>query len=95
MRQAAISRQILEQKHADDASIDRLVKIYETMPPRDAATIFNIMEPSILTAVLSVMNPRKAAAIMAGMLTEKANKATQLMAPQERTSDQKKIHEFF
>jgi flagellar motility protein MotE (MotC chaperone) len=95
VRQAAISRQILEQKHADDASIDRLVKIYETMPPRDAATIFNIMEPSILTAVLSVMNPRKASAIMAGMLPEKANKATQLMAPQELTSDQKKIHEFF
>lgn len=61
-----------------------LVKTYEDMKPRDAATIFNVLDLHVLLEVLDRMDERKAAAVLAGMLPERARVATQMLA-QKRT----------
>ncbi|NHO31626.1 MotE family protein [Acetobacter fallax] len=69
-----------QQKQLSDADIDRLVKIYEAMAPRDAASIFNVLDFQVLVPVMTKMNPRKASAILAGMSPDRAMMATQLLA---------------
>jgi flagellar motility protein MotE (MotC chaperone) len=75
----------LEQKQAAhrevmDAETDRLVKIYEDMPPKEAAAVFNIMDIHVLIAVASKMNTRKVSAIMGNMSPERVNLISQFMA---------------
>lgn len=75
----------LEQKQAAhrevmDAETDRLVKIYEDMPPKEAAAVFNIMDIHVLVAVASKMNTRKVSAIMGNMSPERVNLISQFMA---------------
>lgn len=72
------SEQHTDQLRNDDA--DRLVKIYQTMRPEDAAAIFNILDLRVGAALLNRMNPRKASAIMEAMSPQRAILATQLLA---------------
>lgn len=77
--------QLDDQRHKrDSANWSGLVKMYEDMKPRDAATIFNVLDVSVLLEVLDRMDERKAAFILAGMLPERARLATQMLA-QKRT----------
>jgi flagellar motility protein MotE (MotC chaperone) len=57
-----------------------LVKTYETMKPRDAATIFDALDMQVLLQVLDRMSNRKAAPILAAMMPDRARLATQLLA---------------
>lgn len=57
-----------------------LVKIYETMRPRDAARIFNELEMSVLVEVVQRMRERNAAPILAGMNPDKAKALTAELA---------------
>ncbi|MFT8671074.1 MotE family protein [Acetobacter orientalis] len=63
-----------------DGETDRLVKIYEDMPPKEAAAVFNIMDLHVLVAVSSRMNTRKISAIMGNMSPERVNLISQYMA---------------
>jgi flagellar motility protein MotE (MotC chaperone) len=60
----------------DDASWQGLVKLYESMKPRDAATIFNDLEMPVLLGVVDRMKDRTAAPILAAMQPEKARELT-------------------
>lgn len=62
------------------AETDRLVKIYEDMPPKEAAAVFNIMDIHVLVSIASQMNPRKIAAIMGTMTPERVNLVSQFLA---------------
>ena len=73
-----------DRRKRGSANWSGLVKMYEDMKPRDAATIFNVLDVSVLLEVLDRMDERKAAFILAGMLPERARLATQLLA-QKRT----------
>ncbi|HJK87441.1 MAG TPA: hypothetical protein QKA14_01110 [Candidatus Megaira endosymbiont of Hartmannula sinica] len=55
-----------------DQRILNLVKIYESMRPRDAASIFNDLDEDILLKVALGMKPSKIASIMSYMDTTKA-----------------------
>jgi flagellar motility protein MotE (MotC chaperone) len=57
-----------------------LVKLYEDMKPRDAATIFNDLEMPVLLALVDRMDERKAAMILAAMNPEKAREVTARLA---------------
>jgi len=57
-----------------------LVKVYETMKPRDAAMIFNDLGMPVLLAVIDRMKEAKAAAILAAMLPDKARDVTTQLA---------------
>lgn len=68
-------------RHArEEANWNGLVKLYEQMRPRDAATIFNDLDPAVLLPVLDRMKAAKAAPVLAAMQTERARMATAELA---------------
>lgn len=64
----------------EDEKITSLVKIYETMKPKDAARIFNDLELEILIELLRRMREAKAALIIAKMNSAKAKTVTSELA---------------
>ncbi len=69
-----------DRRRQDDASWQGLVKLYETMKPRDAATIFNDLAMPVLVQVMDRMKDGKAAAVLAAMDPDKARLLTQELA---------------
>jgi flagellar motility protein MotE (MotC chaperone) len=67
-------------KQREDASWQGLVKLYETMKPRDAATIFNDLPMPTLLPIVDRMKDAKAAAILATMNPDKARDVTAQLA---------------
>jgi flagellar motility protein MotE (MotC chaperone) len=67
-------------KQQEDTAWQGLVKVYETMKPRDAATIFNDLGMPVLLSVLDRMKEAKAAAILAAMAPDKARDVTMQLA---------------
>jgi flagellar motility protein MotE (MotC chaperone) len=68
------------QKQKEEAGWEGLVKLYEAMKPRDAATIFNDLQMPVLLQVVDRMKDAKAAAIMAAMNPDKARDVTAELA---------------
>ncbi|MGH7042311.1 MAG: MotE family protein, partial [Acetobacteraceae bacterium] len=64
---------------ADDAWTG-LVKLYQSMKPRQAATIFDKLKMPVLLAVVDRMDARRAAAILAAMQPERAREVTDRLA---------------
>jgi flagellar motility protein MotE (MotC chaperone) len=64
----------------DDASWQGLVKLYEAMKPRDAATIFNELDMPVLLQVVDRMKEAKAAPVLAAMQPDKARDVTAQLA---------------
>jgi len=58
------------------AQLDNLVKIYETMKPDEAAKIFQTLDMPVLLGVVKLMKPARIAPIMAKMPPEKAKEMT-------------------
>lgn len=71
----------------EDEKITSLVKIYETMKPKDAARIFNELDLEILIEVLRRMREAKAALIIAKMNSEQAKIVTMELAVRNSLSD--------
>ncbi len=69
-----------ERQAHDEANWQGLVKLYEAMKPRDAATIFNDLDLPVLLPVLDRMNDRKAALVLAAMQPERARQVTAELA---------------
>lgn len=67
-------------RQQEDAAWQGLVKVYETMKPRDAATIFNDLGMPVLLSVIDRMKEAKAAAILAAMVPDKARDVTTQLA---------------
>ena len=68
------------QKQKEDAGWQGLVKLYEAMKPKDAATIFNDLSMPVLLQVLDRMKETRAAAVMASMNPDKARDVTTELA---------------
>lgn len=77
---ALLKQRQAAQRAVIDGETDRLVKIYEDMPPKEAAAVFNIMDLHVLVSVSSRMNTRKISAIMGNMSPERVNLISQYMA---------------
>ncbi|HTW71843.1 MAG TPA: hypothetical protein VME47_18305 [Acetobacteraceae bacterium] len=60
----------------EEAGWQGLVKVYEDMKPRDAATIFNDLDMPVLLSLLDRMKELKAAPILAAMNPDKARDVT-------------------
>ncbi len=69
-----------ERKQHQESSWAGLVKLYETMRPRDAATIFNDLDMNVVLPMVDRMKEAKAAAILAAMQPEKARQITTQLA---------------
>jgi flagellar motility protein MotE (MotC chaperone) len=68
------------QKQKEDNGWQGLVKMYEAMKPKDAATIFNDLSMPVLLQVLDRMKDAKAAAVMSAMAPERARDVTAELA---------------
>ncbi len=69
-----------ERKARDEANWSGLVKTYEAMKPRDAATIFNDLDMPVLLPVIDRMKEAKLAPILSAMQPERARQATSELA---------------
>ena len=65
-----------DQKQKAEAGWQGLVKMYETMKPAQAATIFNDLSMPVLLQILDRMKAAKAASVMAAMNPDKARDVT-------------------
>ena len=65
-----------DQKQKAEAGWQGLVKMYETMKPAQAATIFNDLSMPVLLQILDRMKDAKAASVMAAMNPDKARDVT-------------------
>ncbi len=68
------------QKQKEDAGWQAMVKLYEAMKPKEAATIFNEISMPVLLQLMDHMKDAKAAAVMAAMIPEKARDVTAELA---------------
>jgi flagellar motility protein MotE (MotC chaperone) len=73
-------------KERENASWQGLVKLYEAMKPREAATIFNDLDMPVLLQVVDRMKEAKAAPVLAAMQPDKARDLTAKLADM-RTKD--------
>lgn len=70
----------LSQQQATAQQMASLVKIYETMKPKDAARIFDQLDFAVLIEVVGRMREAKSAPILAAMNPEKAKLVTVALA---------------
>lgn len=82
--QEEIKSSLKQHDEEQEEKLKSLVKIYETMKPKDAARIFEQLDMPILLDVVERMKETKAAPVIAGMDPEKAKKLTTEMANQRR-----------
>lgn len=68
------------QQQKEEAGWQGLVKLYEVMRPKDAATIFNDLSMPVLLQLMDRMKDAKAALVMAAMNTDKAREVTTQLA---------------
>ncbi len=69
-----------ERRTHDETNWRGLVKMYESMKPRDAAAIFNDLDLPVLLPVLDRMKESKAASVLAAMQPERARQVTAELA---------------
>jgi len=60
----------------EEARITSLVKIYETMKPKDAASIFNTLDIDVLLQIMTRMSERRSSPIIAQMNPDRARTIT-------------------
>ena len=75
-----------QRKAHEEANWTGLVKVYESMRPREAASIFNSLDKPVLLEILDRMKPAKASPIIALMEPESARLITAELAD-KRTHD--------
>lgn len=81
--EAKINALVDEKKSAEKEQFTSIVAMYETMKPKEAATIFNQLDMPVLLRVARAMNPRKMAPILARMDPMKAKSLTSGLALEE------------
>jgi len=72
-----------KQQKDEEQSIAQLVKIYESMKPKDAANIFNEMEFDVLLKIVGQMSERRVAPILATMNPNRAREISRRIAEQK------------
>jgi len=76
-----------QQKTAQDERTKSLVKIYESMKPKEAARIFDTLDMDVLISVLTKMSEKKSAPILAAMDPEKARRVTIRLSEEKKLPD--------
>ena len=81
---ARIDELIKKHDESEDAQIASLVKVYESMKPKDAARIFDELDMGILIAVAERMKEAKMAAVLAEMSPPAAKALTVELATRNK-----------
>jgi flagellar motility protein MotE (MotC chaperone) len=69
-----------QRQQREEANWQSLVKVYETMKPREAAAIFNDLQMPVLLPLIGHMKEAKVAAVLAAMAPDKAREVTAQLA---------------
>lgn len=85
---AEVEELLGQQQKVQKERLDRLVKIYETMKPKDAATIFNEMQTEVLLSMLERMSERKMAPIIAAMDPRRARFISTLLVEEKKLPEE-------
>ncbi len=83
--QTEIEASMKKRTAEEEARITSLVKIYEGMKPKDAASILNTMDLDVLLVIMTQMSERKSSPIMAEMNPERVRTLTIMMSQQKQT----------
>ncbi len=78
--EAQISTLVDQRQEMETGQFAGIVAMYESMKPKDAASIFNNLDMEVLLRVAKTMSPRKMAPILAAMDTARAQELTVKMA---------------
>lgn len=78
---------VAEHEQRENTQIDSIVKVYETMKPKDAAQIFEKLDTDIQQEVALRMSERKMAALLAEMNPNAAQILTTLLATRSQLPD--------
>lgn len=73
-----------QQQEEQEGRIKSLVRMYESMKAKDAATIFDTLEMDVLLSVIGRMSERKAAPVLAQMSPDVAREVTIRLAAQKQ-----------
>lgn len=80
--QNQLKRQFSNTHQNDGKKIQKLVKVYESMKPKEAAKIFNDLQIGVLVEMTLNMKESRLAAILSEMKPEKARELTSILATQ-------------
>lgn len=69
-----------ELEDKNEAQLESLVKVYESMKPKDAARIFDTLDDKLMLGLADRMKPASMAAVLSSMDSGRARTLTQLMA---------------
>ncbi|MBL1147992.1 MAG: hypothetical protein HND56_11280 [Pseudomonadota bacterium] len=81
---AEIEKLLGKQTDVQENRLRSLVKIYENMKPKEAATIMNTLEMGVLLDVIGRMSERRSAPILANMTPDRARAVTIRLAEQRK-----------
>ena len=81
---AEIEGMMKKRSEEEEARIASLVKIYEGMKPKDAASILNTLDLDVLIVIMTKMSERKSSPILAEMNPDRARTITTMMAEQRQ-----------
>ena len=76
-----------KRKQERDEDLGKLVAMYQTMKPKQAAKIFEVLEADVLLDIVKIMNPRKVAAIMGEMKAGSAGALSHAIARGQTLED--------
>ncbi|GIL41500.1 MotE family protein [Roseiterribacter gracilis] len=79
-----IEKLLSMRKSKEEAELQNLVKIYEAMKPREAATIFDGLDMPVLLDVVEKMKDQKVAPIFAQMKPERSREVTARLAERRK-----------
>ena len=82
-----IKTRIADNDRQNEAQMAGLVKMYETMKPKDAARIFERLDMGVLLDVAKRMEPRKMSAVLAAMDPVSAQELTVELATGDKLPD--------
>ena len=88
-----VSNLLAQYNEKEDAKIRSLVKIYQSMKPKDAARIFDELDMPILLLVVDKMPEKNTAPILALMDPKKAKQITVQLAEQRKMGTNKAVTE--
>ena len=80
--QNKLKPQLKDNNKGEEQKIQRLVKVYENMKPKEAAKIFNDLQIGVLIEMALNMKESKLASILSEMKAEKARELTSIIATQ-------------
>jgi flagellar motility protein MotE (MotC chaperone) len=75
-----LQQMLARSNEQEDARLRSLVRIYESMKPKDAAQIFDKLEINVLLGVVERMKENKVAPILASMQPDRARQVTDMLA---------------